>query len=62
VGLAVLALVPPGWFLVVISFIAFNGSGAVGDLAVFYWLLRQPSTCLAYDVGEAVTLYLPSSF
>jgi hypothetical protein len=58
-GLAVLAIVPAGWFLTVISFIAFNGSGAVGDLAVFFWLLRQPSTCLAYDVGDAVTLYLP---
>jgi hypothetical protein len=58
-GLAVLAFVPAGWFLTVISFMAFNASGAVGDLAVFIWLLRQPSTCLAYDVGEAVTLYLP---
>ena len=58
-GLVVLALAPAGWFLAVISFIAFNGSGAVGDLAVFFWLLRQPSTCLAYDVGDAVTLYLP---
>jgi len=60
-GLAVLEFVPAGWFLPVISFMAFNASGAVGDLAVFFWLLRQPSTCLAYDVGEAVTLYLPSS-
>ncbi len=59
-GLVVLAFVPAGWFLAVISFIAFNGSGAVGDLAVFFWLLRQPSTCLAFDVGDAVTLYLPS--
>jgi hypothetical protein len=58
-GLVVLAFVPAGWFLTVISFVAFNGSGAIGDLAVFIWLLRQPSTCLAYDVGEAVTLYLP---
>jgi len=58
-GLAALAFVPAGWFLAVISFMAFNGSGAVGDLAVFFWLLRQPPTCLAYDVGEAVTLYLP---
>jgi hypothetical protein len=59
-GLVVLAFVPAGWFLVVISFMAFNGSGAVGDLAVFFWLLRQPPTCLAYDVGDAVTLYLPA--
>jgi hypothetical protein len=59
-GLVVLAFVPAGWFLAVISFIAFNGSGAVGDLAVFFWLLRQPSTCLAYDVGDAITLYLPA--
>jgi hypothetical protein len=59
-GLLLLAFVPAGWFLTVISFVAFNGSGAVGDLAVFFWLLRQPSTCLAYDVGEAVTLYLPA--
>ena len=58
-GLVVLAFVPAGWFLTIISFMAFNASGAVGDLAVFFWLLRQPSTCLAYDVGEAVTLYLP---
>jgi hypothetical protein len=58
-GLVLLAFVPAGWFLTVISFVAFNGSGAIGDLAVFIWLLRQPSTCLAYDVGEAVTLYLP---
>ena len=41
------------------AFVADNGSGAVGDLAVFFWLMRQPSTCLAYDIGEAVTLYLP---
>jgi hypothetical protein len=58
-GVIALAFVPAGWLLPVISFIAFNGSGAVGDLAVFFWLLRQPSTCLASDVGDAVTLYLP---
>ena len=58
-GLIALAFVPAGWLLAVISFMAFNASGAVGDLAVFGWLLRQPSTCLAYDVGDAVTLYLP---
>ena len=58
-GLVLLAFVPAGWFLTVISFAAFNGSGAIGDLAVFIWLLRQPPTCLAYDVGDAVTLNLP---
>ncbi len=59
-GVTALAFVPPGWLLAVISFIAFNGSGAVGDLAVFFWLLRQPSTCLVHDTGKAVTLYLPN--
>jgi hypothetical protein len=58
-GLVALVFVPAGWFLPVILFMSFNGGGAVGDLAVFFWLLRQPSTCLAYDVGDAVTLYLP---
>ena len=58
-GLVTLAFGPAGWFQPVILFMSFNGGGAVGDLAVFFWLLRQPSTCLAYDVGDAVTLFLP---
>ncbi|HEX9013998.1 MAG TPA: DUF3267 domain-containing protein, partial [Anaerolineaceae bacterium] len=33
-GLAALAWVSPGWVMTVIAFVAFNASGAVGDLAV----------------------------
>jgi hypothetical protein len=59
IGFLILLFVPAGWFVALISFMALNASGAIGDLAVFFWLLRQPATCLAYDVGNAVTIYLP---
>jgi len=58
-GFFILLFVPSGWFVALISFMVLNASGAIGDLAVVYWLLRQPATCLAYDVGDAVTIYLP---
>lgn len=54
-----LAVAPPGWFLPVILFASFNASGAVGDIAVAIWLLRQSRECLANDRGDAVTLYKP---
>jgi hypothetical protein len=60
-GFLVLALAPVSWLLPVLVFMVINASGAVGDLFVFIWLARQPGTCLAYDTGNAVTLYLPES-
>lgn len=57
-GFFMVLFVPAGWFVALIGFMVLNASGAIGDLAVVFWLLRQPATCLAYDVGDAVTIYL----
>jgi len=59
-ALAVLlmAFAPPAWFLPILVVAAGNASGAIGDLWVVAWLLRQPPTCYAQDKGDAVTLYL----
>jgi hypothetical protein len=58
-GMGLLAICPPSWFVLVLSVMVLNASGAVGDLWVAIWLLRQPVECLAQDEGDAMTLYLP---
>ena len=58
-GLLLIAFAPPAWLLPTWFVITMNAGGAVGDLAVAAWLLRQPPTCLAQDRGDAVTLFLP---
>jgi hypothetical protein len=60
-GLLLLAYGPASWMMPSAALIAFNASGAVGDLAVAAWLLSQPADCLANDRGDAVTLYLQKS-
>lgn len=57
VGLAF--IVPAEWLLGLWALLILNTSGAIGDLWVVGWLLRQPDTCLANDRGDAVTLYKP---
>jgi hypothetical protein len=59
VGLLIFAAAPLGWLLPTWLVITMNAGGAVGDLAVALWLLRQPATCLAQDRGDAVTLFVP---
>ena len=58
-ALLVLAFAPPAWFLPALVVAVSNFAGAVGDIWVMIWLLRQPRTCYAQDRGDAVTLYLP---
>jgi hypothetical protein len=58
-GFLILSFAPPTWFVAVISFMVLNASGAIGDMAVVFWLMRQPAVSLAFDVGEAVTVYKP---
>jgi len=58
-GLALLAVLPPAWFLAVLAFMTFNASGAIGDLVVAIWLIKQPHSCLAQDYGDSIALYLP---
>jgi hypothetical protein len=61
IGLLLIAFAPPGWLLPTWVVITLNAGGAVGDLAVAAWLLRQPRTCLAQDRGDAVTLFVPET-
>lgn len=58
-GLALMAVAPVGFFWPLMLFLTLNAGGSVGDMAVAGWLLMQPSSCLANDRGDAVTLYLP---
>ncbi len=58
-GLVLFAIAPSAWLLAIWFVITMNAGGAVGDLAVAIWLLRQPPTCLAQDRGDAVTLFVP---
>ncbi len=57
-GIGLMAVVPAGWFLALLFILITNASGAVGDLWVVAWLLRQPRDCYAQDSGDAVTLYV----
>ena len=59
-GLLLLAILPPAWFLAVLAFMTFNASGAIGDLVVAIWLMKQPVCCLAQDYGDSIALYLPA--
>jgi hypothetical protein len=58
-GILLAFIVPAGWLRGLWLLLVLNTSGAVGDLYVVGWLLRQPDTCLARDQGDMVTLYIP---
>jgi hypothetical protein len=57
-GIILFLFVPAGLLTLVLLFITFNASGAVGDMVVFAWLFTKPPTCLASDQGDAVTLFV----
>ena len=61
VGVGLMLVVPPGGFVVLLLFLVTNASGAIGDLWVAGWLLRQPDACYANDHGDAVSLYVEES-
>lgn len=56
-GLILTPFVPASWLLPLWFVLTSNAGGAVGDVLVAVWLLRQPADCLANDRGDAVTLY-----
>jgi hypothetical protein len=60
-GIASFLFIPAGMLTPVLLFVTFNAAGAVGDIIVLFWLLSKPSTCLASDQGDAVTLYVRDS-
>lgn len=56
-GLVLLPVVP-AWLVPALLFvITANAAGAVGDMLVAAWLLRQPPTALVRDSGDAITVY-----
>jgi hypothetical protein len=57
-GVALMAILPSEWFMLLLLFLVSNASGAIGDLWVVGWLLRQSAPCYALDQGDAVTLYV----
>lgn len=59
IGILLFLFVPSGWLAPIWFMLVINAAGAVGDLAVAVWLLRQPSTCMTQDTGNAVTLFVP---
>jgi hypothetical protein len=56
-GIAAMRFVPVGWLTPIWFVLTFNAAGAIGDLLVFVWLLRQPPNSLVQDRGDAVTFY-----
>jgi hypothetical protein len=57
-ALALLAVVPPGWFLILLVFTVSNTSGSVGDMYIAAWMLMHPPTCLAHDEGDKFSLFV----
>lgn len=56
-GLALILIVPEGLIPLLFFIIVFNASGAIGDLAVFGWLLTQPASTFIRDTGDAFSAY-----
>lgn len=57
-GVVMLMFLPARWLLPVLMLMTLNGGGAIGDLMVAAWLARQPASCLAFDEGHAVSLFV----
>ena len=59
-GLLLLLFVPINLLAALISIIALNASGSIGDVAVALWLLPKPSTILIEDQGTRIVTYAPN--
>ena len=57
VGLLLLLLAPISWMLMIVLLVALNTSGAIGDVFVFFRLLKCSPTSFANDTGEVVTFF-----
>lgn len=60
-GLLIMAVAPVGWLVPLWYMLTMNAGGAVGDMAVTVWLLRQPKATLSQDSGDAVSLFIPEA-
>jgi hypothetical protein len=56
-GLAWLPLTSLDWVPILIFVMAANAAGAIGDLFMVGWMLRQPPTAMVRDAGVAVIVY-----
>jgi hypothetical protein len=57
VGLLLLLLAPISWTLMTVFLVALNTGGAIGDIFVFFRLLKCSPTSFANDTGEVVTFF-----
>ncbi len=57
VGLVLLLLAPISWIPMIALLVALNTGGAIGDVFVFFRLLKCSSTSFANDTGEVVTFF-----
>jgi hypothetical protein len=57
-GVALIPFIPLNfiWFLLIA--LVMNASGAVGDLAVVFWLLTKPTTTMALDQADSIELFI----
>ncbi len=58
-GFLALLAVPVPWILPLLLLITMNASGAVGDIYVFFWLLRKDDDILIQDHGDRMVVFTP---
>jgi hypothetical protein len=56
-SLGLLPFIPARLIPALLLVMTANAAGAVGDMVVAGWLLRQPPTALVRDAGDAITVY-----
>ena len=56
-GVAAMLVVPLGWISPIMLVVALNAAGAIGDIYVFFLLLRMPEDVLVQDFGEKMEIY-----
>ncbi len=57
ISLGMAAVSPPGWIVFLLMVASFNAAGALGDLIVVAWVLRQPAKVYINDQGDTFHVY-----
>lgn len=57
-GVALMAIVPVNILGLLLVALVMNASGAVGDLAVLFWLLGKPRSAFALDQADSIEVYV----
>ncbi len=61
IGALLIPILPVKLLFPLLLLVAFNISGAVGDLWVVFWLLLRPRGSYTLDFGDAVEVYVPAT-